>query len=212
VPSPPPKVFLTYSHDSYEHVERALGLSQRLREDGVDSWIDQYENGTPGEGWPRWMLNRLEWANFVLIICSETYYRRFRGKDEPGTGKGADWEGQLVTLDIYDSKSRTVKFVPVFFEDRYAQFIPEPLRVLTSAQAKLIPEVQLADPVLWDPGPARLVFCLRIRASCSEGVLIQNTLKPRSSSTRSTGLRREGSPALLDQSRKRPPQQQSRQF
>jgi hypothetical protein len=131
MPGQPPKAFTSYSHDSNQHVERALRFSQRLRQDGVDSWIDQYENGTPEEGWPRWMLNRLDWANFVLIVCTEVYYRRFRGKDEPGRGKGADWEGQLVTLDIYDSKSRAVKFVPVLFEGRDVQFIPEPLRALT---------------------------------------------------------------------------------
>lgn len=131
MPSQPPKVFTSYSHDSSQYVERVLRFSQRLRQDGVDSWIDQYENGVPEEGWPRWMLNRIDWADFVLIVCTEVYYRRFRGKDETSGGKGADWEGQLVTLDIYHSKSRTVKFVPVLFEDRDAQFIPEPLRALT---------------------------------------------------------------------------------
>jgi hypothetical protein len=131
MPSQPPKVFTSYSHDSSQHVERVLGFSQCLRQDGVDSWIDQYENGTPKEGWPRWMLNRLDWADFVLIVCTEAYYRRFRGKDEPGIGKGADWEGHLVTLDMYNSKSRSVKFVPIIFEDRDVQFIPEPLRPFT---------------------------------------------------------------------------------
>jgi TIR domain len=91
----------------------AIGLSQRLRQDGVDSWIDQYENGTPKEGWPRWMLNRLEWADFVLVVCSEVYYQRFRGKAGQSTGKGADWEGQMVTLEMYESKTRTTRFVPV---------------------------------------------------------------------------------------------------
>jgi SEFIR domain len=57
-----PRVFISYSHDSTEHAEVVLALAQRLRQDGVDAWIDQYENGTPEEGWPRWMLNRLEWA------------------------------------------------------------------------------------------------------------------------------------------------------
>ena len=51
MPNGPPKVFLSYSHDSDEHVRRVLGLSQRLREDGVDAWVDQYENGSPEEGW-----------------------------------------------------------------------------------------------------------------------------------------------------------------
>jgi hypothetical protein len=128
VPPTPAKVFISYSHDSSDHVERVLALAQRLRADGVDAWIDRYENATPEEGWPRWMLNRLDWANFVLLVCTQTYYRRFRGKDEPEKGKGADWEGQLVTLEIYNSKSATMKFVPVIFSDECEDLIPEPLR------------------------------------------------------------------------------------
>jgi hypothetical protein len=127
----PPRVFISYSHDSSEHAERVLALAQRLRQDGVDAWIDQYENGTPEEGWPRWMLNRLDWAETVLLVCTETYYRRFRGHDDPDKGKGADWEGQLLTLDLYDAKSKTVNFVPILFSDLRKQFIPEPLRGVT---------------------------------------------------------------------------------
>jgi SEFIR domain len=126
-----PRVFISYSHDSTEHTEAVLALSQRLRQDGVDAWIDQYENGTPEEGWPRWMLNRLDWAETVLLVCTETYYRRFRGHDDPDKGKGADWEGQLITLDLYDAKSRKVNFVPILFSDGGKEFIPEPLRGVT---------------------------------------------------------------------------------
>jgi hypothetical protein len=126
-----PKVFISYSHDSTEHTETVLSLAQRLRQDGIDAWIDQYENGTPEEGWPRWMLNRLDWAETVLLVCTETYYRRFRGYDDPDKGKGADWEGQLITLDLYDAKSRKVNFVPILFADRCKEFVPEPLRGVT---------------------------------------------------------------------------------
>ena len=35
-------------------------LAERLRSDGVDAQLDQYVAGTPPEGWPRWMLDRLE--------------------------------------------------------------------------------------------------------------------------------------------------------
>lgn len=85
-----PRVFVSYSHDSPEHRKRILGLSERLRQDGVLTVLDQYVIGTPQEGWPRWMLNQLDQANFILLICTETYYRRFRGYEEPGKGKGAD--------------------------------------------------------------------------------------------------------------------------
>src|SRR5258708_33218840 len=126
--SDPPKVFISYSHDSPEHAQHVLELAERLRKDGVDAQLDQYVAGTPHEGWPRWMLNRLDWANFVLAICTETYYRRFRGHEDRVKGKGADWEGTLITLEMYDAKSTTAKFAPVLFDGQNARFIPEPLR------------------------------------------------------------------------------------
>jgi hypothetical protein len=63
-----------------------------------------------------------------LVVCTETYYRRFRGREEPGKGKGVDWEGNLITLAIYQAKSSTKKLVPVLFDRQDESFIPEPLR------------------------------------------------------------------------------------
>jgi len=105
MPSQPPRVFISYSHDSSEHAQHVLELAERLRKDGVNAQLDQYVAGTPPEGWPRWMLDQLDWAEFVLVVCTETYYRRFRGHEEPGKGKGADWEGNLVTTEMYNAKS-----------------------------------------------------------------------------------------------------------
>jgi hypothetical protein len=122
------KVFISYSHDSDEHRERVLGLSERLRDDGIETLLDRYVNGSPPQGWPRWMLDQLDAADSVLVICTETYYRRFRGHEVPGKGKGADWEGALITQEIYDARSETLKFVPVLFAVDDEKFIPEPLR------------------------------------------------------------------------------------
>ncbi|MCU0537361.1 MAG: toll/interleukin-1 receptor domain-containing protein [Hydrococcus sp. Prado102] len=73
-----PKVFISYSHDSQTHKDRVLDMANRLRSEGVDCQIDQYEF-FPSEGWPRWMMNQLDWAEFVLVVCTEQYERRFRG-------------------------------------------------------------------------------------------------------------------------------------
>jgi hypothetical protein len=107
-------VFISYSHDSEEHREKVLSLSERLRDDGLHTVLDRYVKGTPMQGWPRWMLDQLDAADFVLVVCTETYYRRFRGHEVPSKGKGVDWEGALITQEIYDAKSKTLKFVPVF--------------------------------------------------------------------------------------------------
>jgi hypothetical protein len=105
-----------------------LALSERLRNDGIETLLDQYVNGSPQQGWPRWMLDQLDAADSVLVVCTETYYRRFRGHEVPGKGKGADWEGALITQEIYHSRSRTLKFLPVFLSAAVEDCIPEPLR------------------------------------------------------------------------------------
>ncbi len=125
------KVFISYSHDSDEHRERVRGLSDRLRQDGIETSLDQYINGSPSGGWPRWMLNELDAAEFVLVVCTETYYRRFRGHEVPGKGRGADWEGALITQEVYDGRSQTLKFVPIFLAAPVENWIPEPLRAVT---------------------------------------------------------------------------------
>lgn len=40
----PPKVFISYSHDSPAHKGSVRRLSDRLRREGIDSVIDQYES------------------------------------------------------------------------------------------------------------------------------------------------------------------------
>ncbi len=126
-----PTVFISYSHDSTEHRGQVLALSERLRSDGIATVIDQYLNGAPPEGWPRWMLNQLIAAQFVLVVCTPTYYRRFRGQEEPNKGKGADWEGAFITQALYDARSNSNKFVPVLFSAADEDHIPEPLRLTT---------------------------------------------------------------------------------
>jgi len=126
-----PVLFISYSHDSdsdAHHRDKVLAFAQRLRLDGFDTRLDQFLPGGPAEGWHRWMLDQLDAADFVLLVCSETYYRRFRGHEAPGKGKGADWEGSLITLEIYHARSNTLKFVPLLFSEADEAFIPEPLR------------------------------------------------------------------------------------
>lgn len=125
------KVFISYSHDSKAHREQALALSERLRDDGIETLFDQYVSGSPEQGWSRWMLDQLDVADTVLVICTEIYYRRFRGHEIAGKGKGANWEGALIAQEIYDSSSRTSKFVPIFLSDAEERWIPEPLRSRT---------------------------------------------------------------------------------
>jgi len=120
------EVFISYSHDSAEHIAEVLALSNKLRSDGVDCVLDQYEVSPP-EGWPRWMDRKIRDAKFVIVICTETYCRRVMGEETAGVGNGARWEGNLVYQHFYDSGSESVKFVPVVFRSQEMKFVPTPL-------------------------------------------------------------------------------------
>jgi len=124
------RVFISYSHDSEEHKDRVQALSDRLRADGIDCIIDQYETSPP-EGRPRWCNNQIEEADFVLVVCTEIYERRFNGIDSTRKGKGAKWEGAIITQELYDYQGRNKKFIPIIFIPKDENHIPIILRGAT---------------------------------------------------------------------------------
>jgi formylglycine-generating enzyme required for sulfatase activity len=122
----PPKVFISYSHDTPAHFDRVLKLSDTLREWGIDCHIDQYELA-PAD-WVRWMERRIRESDFVLIVCTETYCRRFNGQEEPGRGLGVRHEGGVISAELYNRQSETAKFIPVIFSAEDAAHIPTTLQ------------------------------------------------------------------------------------
>ncbi len=120
-----PNVFISYSHDSPEHADHVLALSDRLRADGIDCVLDQYELSPP-EGFPRWMDRQIRAADFVLMICTPTYYRRVMGEEEPSIGLGVVWESTLIYQYIYNAGTANACFIPVLLEGASASDIPTP--------------------------------------------------------------------------------------
>jgi hypothetical protein len=133
MPSPqrkPAKVFISYSHDSPKHMNQVLALSDALRAKGIDCHIDQYEMSPP-EGWPRWMMRQIEQAGFVLVVCTETYERRFKGEEAIGKGLGVTWEGAILTQELYEAQVNNTKFIPILFSSSDSTHIPIVLRSVT---------------------------------------------------------------------------------
>ncbi len=124
---PLPKVFISYSHDSPAHAAKVLALTQRLRGDGVAVALDQDEK-FPTVGWPQWSEDRVRDAKFVLLVCTETYCRRWDGVENPGVGHGAAHECQLIKQILYDAKGVNERFVPVLLGVEDALHVPLALR------------------------------------------------------------------------------------
>ncbi|MGZ3396608.1 MAG: toll/interleukin-1 receptor domain-containing protein [Isosphaeraceae bacterium] len=108
-----PRVFISYSWDSVDHTGRVLELADALRGRGIDVILDQYVHPDPEEGWPRWMDRSLDEAQFVVMVCTETYRRRVMGREEPGKGLGVRWEGSMIYNRIYNDKPSGSRFIPI---------------------------------------------------------------------------------------------------
>ncbi|HMZ22408.1 MAG TPA: SUMF1/EgtB/PvdO family nonheme iron enzyme [Blastocatellia bacterium] len=116
-----PKVFISYSYDSPEHSARVLQLSTALCGWGIDCHIDQYELAPAN--WFVWMERQIKEADFVLVVCTEVYCRRFEGRETRPTGVG--WEGGVITTQLYEQQlDKAAKFIPVVFSPDDQQHIP----------------------------------------------------------------------------------------
>lgn len=119
-------VFISYAHESLELADSILKLSDRLRIDGFDCSIDQYED-SPDIGWPRWMEKQIRNSDFVLVVCTKEYLNRLQNF-ESKTGSGVKWETNLIFQHLYDANSLNTKFIPIIFYEEDVQFIPSPLK------------------------------------------------------------------------------------
>lgn len=123
------RILISYSHDSNEHMQKVLALSDKLRKYGLDCQIDQYEM-SPDGGWARWTLKQLKEADFVIVVCTQTYAERFDGDAPTGRGQGVKWEGAIITQQLYGAEEDTRRFVPVLVSGSDEKYIPMALRGL----------------------------------------------------------------------------------
>ena len=89
-----PKVFISYSHDTLEHKKWVLDLAIRMRNNGIDTIIDQWEL-KPGDDLPHFMETQLELSDSVLMICSDKYVE----KANTGQG-GVGYEKMIITSQL----------------------------------------------------------------------------------------------------------------
>ncbi len=102
----PPKVFVSYSHDTEPHKDWVLTLSTRLVANGVDVILDQW-NLTLGSDLPRFMETGLTVAKRVLAVCTEPYV----AKANAGRG-GVGYEKMILTAQLMQDISAD-RIIPV---------------------------------------------------------------------------------------------------
>lgn len=124
------RVFISYAHDATVpgHSDQALQLAESLRRRGVMSYIDRWVEHEP-INWPRWMADQIRDADFVLCLASPLYKERCEQLGDPKVGRGARWEGALITDAMYSNIIEApAKFIAVLVTGTGPDDIPDVLR------------------------------------------------------------------------------------
>lgn len=101
-----PKVFVSYSHDNTEHKKWILDFAVRLRNNGIDAIIDQWELNA-GDDIPSFMERNLENSDYVIMVCTENYVQ----KANAGKG-GVGYEKMIITANFLKSINEN-KIIPI---------------------------------------------------------------------------------------------------
>ena len=101
-----PKVFISYSHDSPEHKRWVSELAARLRHNGIDAILDQWDLGL-GDDVTRFMERGIVNADRVLVICTDQYVNKANA-----TEGGVGYERMIVNAELVLDLG-TDKFIPI---------------------------------------------------------------------------------------------------
>jgi hypothetical protein len=113
----PPKVFVSYSHDSEVHKNWVLNLATRLVANGVDILLDQWDL-TLGSDLPRFIESGLTDADRVLAICTNRYVE----KADAGTG-GVGYEKMILTAQLMQDVTAD-RIIPIIRANALQQAVP----------------------------------------------------------------------------------------
>ena len=121
------RVFISYSHDSEQHLQFVLELTERLLEDGFNCVVDFYLEEPPVEGWQTWLATELAAADFCLVVCTPNYLQRYQQAEHLGIDPET-LNGLVLTQASYPSFATQTQFVPILPVGGKLQDIIPPLQ------------------------------------------------------------------------------------
>lgn len=114
---PNPTAFISYSWDDDAHKAWVRELATRLRADGVDVKLDQWETA-PGDQLPAFMEQAIRENNYILIVCTP----RYKARSERREG-GVGYEGDIMTAEVLTTRNHR-KFIPILRRGTWSEAAP----------------------------------------------------------------------------------------
>lgn len=111
-----PKVFITYAWE--EGIRNwVLDFATRLRNDGVDAILDQWD-AVPGDPLTTFIETSIQESDFILVVCTPKY----KTKSDSGSG-GVGYEGAIITGELF-YRDRPRKIIPILRKGNWAISAP----------------------------------------------------------------------------------------
>jgi hypothetical protein len=122
--SPVRRVFISYAHESTEHVETVRRLWELLRANGVDAQLDLAASAVR-QDWVLWMTGQLQRSDYVLVIASAAYRRRSEGTAGAAEGRGVQFEAAILRDLLYADRAEwTRRMLPVILPGASTDGLP----------------------------------------------------------------------------------------
>lgn len=103
-PTRPPRVFISYAHDSPEHVAAVRRLWSQLRAFGIDARIDLLHAETRRD-WTHWLREEFEQADVLLVVASPLYAAQYQEGDKSGVRAVTSYAAVISELVYAGSSS-----------------------------------------------------------------------------------------------------------
>ncbi|MEC5127811.1 toll/interleukin-1 receptor domain-containing protein [Verrucomicrobiales bacterium BCK34] len=116
-----PKAFVSYSWDDDSHKEWVATLAAQLRDDGIETMLDQW-HAVPGDQLPAFMETEIRENDYVLIVCTPNY--RLKSDERKG---GVGYEGDIMTAEVHTQGNHR-KFIPILAQGEWVESAPSWLK------------------------------------------------------------------------------------
>ncbi len=138
-----PKVYISYSYDSEKHIQWVRDLGERLRADGIDVLLDQWEL-LPGDDILQSQQQWIRECEAVVVVLTPGYTIRIGDKD---TGVGFD----LAYLEqLLEQSSAAPRIIPIIREEDPTFSFPDWLERLYRLDFRTNQQIETSYPLLLD--------------------------------------------------------------
>jgi hypothetical protein len=120
----PPRVFVSYAHESPQHKDLVLELCVLLRGHGIDVHLDEWDSDQRRD-WYTWMIDNITRADYILIVASPRYKHTGDGGTMNSNNRGVQTETALLRDLMHRDRARWLpRMVPVVLPGTSVDQIP----------------------------------------------------------------------------------------